>query len=246
VGAWTAQGKDSAANVQLFTEITAYAIDDTSGSEDGQWNFGTYVAGTFADRFFIGAGAWVGSPTGTDKGTGTFNAVTLYQNGSTLASIYQPLSSDLTALAAGGGIAHTSGQVAFTDKIVAPNLQQQIRVSVDFNSANTDNAVAVGLPAGFSRYRIGGVAITGASASLTTATFGLFTAASGGGVAAIAGGTAITVSTASENTTNNMQFATPANVNTASYNAATLYFRVGTAQGSPATGNVTIFFQPVS
>lgn len=131
--------------------------------------------------------------------------------------------------------------------VIAPNLQQQVRISsVNFNSANTDNAVTVVLPTGFSRFRIGGIAISGASATLTTATFGVFTATAGGGTAVIAGATAVTVSSTSESTTNNMQFVTPANVNTASYNNTTLYFRVQTAQGSAATASVTIFYQPVS
>lgn len=131
--------------------------------------------------------------------------------------------------------------------VLAPNLQQQVRITgVNFNSANTDNAVTVVLPNGFSRFRIGGIVISGASASLTTSTFGVFTSTGGGGTAVIASGTANTVSTASESTTNNMQFVTPANVNTASYNNTTLYFRVQNPQGSAATGNVTIFYQPVS
>lgn len=131
--------------------------------------------------------------------------------------------------------------------VVAPNVQQTVRISgVNFNSANTDNAISITLPTGFSRWRMGGLTISGASASLTTSNWGLFTSTGGGGTAIFSAGQANTVSTASENTTNNMQLVTHAGVNTTSYNATTIYFRVGTAQGSAATGNVTVFFQPVS
>jgi len=118
--------------------------------------------------------------------------------------------------------------------------------SVNFNSANTDNAIAITLPTGFTRYRLSGVAISGASASLTTADFGVFTSTGGGGTAIIAAATAITVSTASEGTTNNMQIVTPAAANTQSFTAATIYFRVGTPQGSAATASVSLYIQAVS
>lgn len=118
--------------------------------------------------------------------------------------------------------------------------------SVNFNSANTDTSLTISLPSGYTRYRISNVVISGASASLTTATFGLFTAAAGGGTAVIASGTAITVSTASEGTVNNMQTTAPANVNTQSQNETTLFFRVQTPQGSAATATVSINYTPVS
>lgn len=114
---------------------------------------------------------------------------------------------------------------------------------VNFNSANTDNAISIILPSPNSRYLVTAVRISGASQTLTTATAGLFTAAAGGGVAIVAGGSAITVSTASENTNNNTQSMTVANSGTQSYNAATLYFRVATPQGAAATGDVTITIQ---
>lgn len=117
---------------------------------------------------------------------------------------------------------------------------QYTLAAVNFNSANTDNPIAITFPAGTSRYRIGLLEISGASASLTTATFGFFTASGGGGTAIIASGTAITVSTASEGTTNNAQSFFPASGSTTTFNSATLYFRIVTPQGSAATGNVTL------
>lgn len=125
--------------------------------------------------------------------------------------------------------------------------QINIRISaVNFNSANTDNAITITLPTGFTRYRMNSLIISGASASLTTATFGLFTAAAAGGTAIVASGTAITVNTASESTNNNSQLANGANAGTMSFTETTLYFRVQTAQGSAATASVTLFIQPLS
>jgi hypothetical protein len=118
--------------------------------------------------------------------------------------------------------------------------------TVNFNSANSDTQIPIVLPAGFTRYRISSVVISHASQTLTTATFGLFTAAGGAGTALIAGGTAITVSTASENTNNNMQTNAAINTNTESFNASSVFFRVGTAQGAAATADVTISYTPVS
>jgi len=110
---------------------------------------------------------------------------------------------------------------------------------VDFNTS-ADTTIPVALPPGFTRYLVGSCRISGASASLTTATCGLFTAASGGGTAIVTGGASITVSTASEDTNNNAQVLTINNANTNSYTAANLYFLIGTPQGSAATATVTV------
>ncbi len=125
------------------------------------------------------------------------------------------------------------------------------RVTVDFNVANTDTAIPIVLPVGLTRYRIGITAnvageISGASASISTATYGLFTATGGGGVAIVAAGQAIALTSASENTSNNMASVVGTTTGVISYNATTLYFRVGTAQGSAATATVIIFYTPVS
>jgi hypothetical protein len=117
---------------------------------------------------------------------------------------------------------------------------------VDFNSANTDNPITITLPTGFTRYRLNLVIISGASASLTTATFGVFSAAGGAGTAMVASGTAVTLSSASENTTNNAQAPGIVGASATSYNVSPIYFRVQNAQGSAATANVTIQILPLS
>lgn len=122
-----------------------------------------------------------------------------------------------------------------------------IRLSgVNFNSANTDNAIAVPLPTGVTRFMVSAVLINKASASISTATAGLFTAAAGGGVAVVTGGSAITVTASAANTNNNSQSMTLNNSATEAYDVATLFFRVGTAQGSPATADVIIHIRPLS
>lgn len=118
--------------------------------------------------------------------------------------------------------------------------------TVNFNSANTDHAIAIRLPQGMTRYRVSNVVISGASAVLNTATWGLFTATAGGGTALVAAGTATGISSAAENTNGNMSTTSIVNVNSLSLTATTLYFRVGTAQGSAATGTVTLNLNPVS
>jgi hypothetical protein len=118
--------------------------------------------------------------------------------------------------------------------------------TVDFNAANTDTPIPVVPPAGYTRYIVNSVRIAGASASITTATFGMFSAAAGGGTAIVASGTALTITSASEGTNNNAQLLGVVNVQTNSWNLATLYFRVQTAQGSPATAKVAIILSLLS
>lgn len=117
---------------------------------------------------------------------------------------------------------------------------------VNFNSANSDNAISVSLPSGFTRYRVSNVMISHASGALTTATCSVWTGTGGTGTNIVAAATAITVSTASENTNNNTQNLTIVNSGTISFTASTLYFRVQTPQGSAATADVMLVVIPVS
>jgi hypothetical protein len=74
-------GRDNAANDQTYAAIEAVALDDTNGSEDGEFRFSTPVAGTSAIRLVVQNGLQVGSPTGGDKGAGTINAAAdIYKN----------------------------------------------------------------------------------------------------------------------------------------------------------------------
>ena len=111
---------------------------------------------------------------------------------------------------------------------------------VNFNSANTDNAITLTPPTGFTTYTIRAVYIYNASASLSTVTFGIFSAIGGGGTTIQAAGQAITVTQSAANTNLNMQLFPITNSNSQAFNFTTLYFRVGTAEGSAATGSVGI------
>lgn len=110
---------------------------------------------------------------------------------------------------------------------------------VNFNSANTDNAVSISLPPGISRYAVSSVWINNASASISTATVSVRTGAGATG-ATIAAAQAITVTATATDTVNNAQSLTLTNAATEAYNDTTLYVRIGTAQGSAATADVLI------
>ncbi len=114
---------------------------------------------------------------------------------------------------------------------------------VNFNSANTDNAVTVPLPAGNTRWRLQQGVISNASHTLTTATFGMFSSTGGGGTVIVTSGTAITVSATTDNTNNNLQIITPVNNTTESFNFSTIQFRVQTAEGAASTADLTFIFQ---
>jgi len=119
--------------------------------------------------------------------------------------------------------------------------------NINFNSANTDTAFVIPLPAGFSTYQIQSIKISSASGTLTTATCAVYTGAGAAGTQIVASGTGVTVSTAAANTANNMQTLTLQNVgSTQSINYSALYFRVQTQEGSAATATVTITYQPTS
>lgn len=120
--------------------------------------------------------------------------------------------------------------------------------TVNFNAGNTDTIFPITLPTGFTRYCVSSVRISGASASLTTATAGVFTASAGGGVAVVTAASAITVSSTADATNNNTMAVAINNSNTTTYTLAgnpNLYFRVATPQGSTATAGVTIAIAPV-
>lgn len=112
-------GKDNYGQIQLrLTTVTAAA-------ETGTIEINTKQAGTLAQRCYVAAGFVVGSPTGGDKGAGAVNAVTLYENGTALSALYQPLDGDLTALAALSGtntIYYRSGTSTWSAVTIGSNL----------------------------------------------------------------------------------------------------------------------------
>lgn len=79
-------GRDSAANKQLYVRAHATITDATSTSEDATWDLGTVVAGTMADRVHVGAGLYSEGVTGGDKGAGSANFTTIYQANTALGT----------------------------------------------------------------------------------------------------------------------------------------------------------------
>jgi hypothetical protein len=116
---------------------------------------------------------------------------------------------------------------------------------VNFNSANTDNAVAITLPSGITRYSLTRVMLSNASASISTATVGVFTGTGGTGNTLCAN-QAITVTATAAGTNNNTMQLAATNANTMAYSDATLYVRVGTAAGGAATADVIIDIYPLT
>lgn len=118
-------------------------------------------------------------------------------------------------------------------------------IGVNFNAVG-DTAIPFNLPPGHTRIFPFRVNIDHASASITTATYGVFSNTGGGGLAIVPGGTAITVSTAADATTNNAY--TNNTVGNASFigtslsTPKTLYFRVTNPQGSAATADVQLMY----
>lgn len=104
--------------------------------------------------------------------------------------------------------------------------------AVDLNVPTSDNAVTMLS----SRYILREVIVENASVNLTTATAGVFTAAGGSGT--IATDQALSALSA---TTKFKELVLDVVASTDVITAGTLYFRVGTAQGAPATANVFFF-----
>ncbi len=115
--------------------------------------------------------------------------------------------------------------------------------AVNFNSGNTDNAINIVFPTGYTRWLLSGINICHPSTTMSTATFGFFTAAAGGGTALITPSpTTVSFTSTAENTAGNLQIPTRfAAVGTTTFNVSTIYFRIVNAQGGAATADVNVF-----
>ena len=78
------RGRDSGANELSYVETRSRIIDPTDASEDGRYEIATTIAGTLADRVYVGGGLFTSGATGGDKGTGTINATAVYDDDSLL------------------------------------------------------------------------------------------------------------------------------------------------------------------
>jgi len=119
---------------------------------------------------------------------------------------------------------------------------------VNFNSANTDNAINISLPTGFTRYLINSVRTVNCTGTLNAVTIGVFTATGGGGTAVVTGGSGVGVTTGSDTTNGNAGANTVNNPNTLAYkltDVPTIYYRVQNAQGTATTGTVILQITPI-
>lgn len=121
----------------------------------------------------------------------------------------------------------TAFEAAYQTTITATSTADRIiaATNLNMNSANTDVYTFTGLP---SKYRIVRFTAYDASISLTTATVGLFTGAGGTGTAIVSN--AVMSALTGPTIINDRTLAS-----TARRTEATLYIRVGTAQGAAAT-----------
>ena len=73
-------GKDSIGVDTGYGLIECIIVDPTNTSEDGRLRFWVYQAGAQVNAARLGLGLVVGSPTGSEKGNGTVNAVAVYDD----------------------------------------------------------------------------------------------------------------------------------------------------------------------
>lgn len=120
-------------------------------------------------------------------------------------------------------------------------------VAANFNSANTDRAITISLPTGYSVYRFSSLIVynSGTTASLTTATAGVFSGAGGTGTTIVTTAALSSLTSNAVNTSGNMIAMTLAVGTTTGYNFSTVYFRVATAQGAAASGTVELVVIPI-
>ena len=131
-----------------------------------------------------------------------------------------------------------------TEMIGRPTFR--VKDTVNFAAAGDSPAAGISftLPVGYSRYRVIGAYLSGASGNISTATIGLFPASGGAGTAIVTGGSAITVTTGAEDTNNNFQALTIANPVTKTLTPLTLYPRVGATVAQTAI--FTLWIEPIS
>lgn len=86
IGALYFAGRDSVNAQTNYAGMTASIVDATDATEDGELIFQTVLAGSYGTRFRVGGGLYTQAVTGGDKGLGTINATTIYQQNVALAS----------------------------------------------------------------------------------------------------------------------------------------------------------------
>lgn len=78
IGSYKWESEDNAGNINTYARIAARVVDNTDGSEDGQIDIYTDVAGAEVRPAFIWRGLTVGTSGAGDQGDGTINCSTSY------------------------------------------------------------------------------------------------------------------------------------------------------------------------
>ncbi len=129
--------------------------------------------------------------------------------------------------------------------VLSPGRLRASVLGVNLNSV-ADTPIAIPLPPGLSRWKVSAIMVSNASVSLTTAQAGVFSSPGGVGQTLAAAQALSGITSVTPNTNNNMLALTLTNGNTESYNVGTIYFRCTTPQGSAATADVTVVYEPLT
>lgn len=159
-----------------------------------------------------------------------------------------------TPLGDGTAAVGTSTRFARGDHVHPIPTQMGVLISkstgVNFNSANTDTALAIVLPPGYTRFIPWRINFSSPSAVMGTATFGLFSGAGATGIQIYTAGTVAGPFVVGDATAGNAQ-SLNVSISNISFVAAslttanTIFFRVGTAQGSSATADIAFEYFPM-
>jgi hypothetical protein len=88
LGTFQMKGRNSAAASVIYGSFTGNISSPTAGAETASFNFNTLIAGTSVEALRIGDGVSVQGVVGGQKGIGTANFITYYENNVLLSSKY--------------------------------------------------------------------------------------------------------------------------------------------------------------
>jgi len=81
IGTYQFQGRNDAGEDIDYVQLKAVILDVSDGTEDGRFDFESFVNGSTDRRFSVHQGLFTPNATGGDKGQDTINGETLYQAG---------------------------------------------------------------------------------------------------------------------------------------------------------------------
>lgn len=194
------------------------------------------------------------SGAGTVSATDSILAAIQKLNGNDALALPKAGGTMSGAIAMGGNNISGANTIAANTSVSAPLITVNGGVigliafnlpAANFNST-ADQAIAIALPTGYTRYRIQNIFVSNPSISMTTAVGGIYTAPAKGGIAMVAAAQAYSALTNNTAGTNGSLLNLPvANSASAFYNSATIYLSLTTPQGAAATADITIVISPL-